>query len=314
MNNTAVVVDGNLMAFKAFSTRTFTSKDGRPTSVIHGLLQTLNTAYTRNQYDKLLVCWDYGKSKKRLKRDKNYKANRGKMESDDYKRFKEEMKMAQEFLETLKIPQLKIYEVEGDDMIGIASRHLMKQGFNVIVVSEDRDLLQLINSKVKVWRPKTKKLFDKKMFAKEYEGLKPKDLIKMKSLMGDKGDNIPSIPGIGTKTAIWLVKQYPTLQDKNIDINDIKSKRYRVAMDKVLANFEQISMAYDLAKIALKPEELEIKKHIKECKRLLKNLDNELPPIKMRKFQKLLKQLQLGSALNRVERASKTLCLNIKGN
>jgi len=244
-----VLIDGNFFAFRAYATRSLSTSTGIQTSVISGMLQMFKNLYKRFQYDRLIICWDSTKgSALRKGLFPEYKANR-KEAKEERKDLFVQMRQARKFFKTLNVRQAVLKGVEGDDMMGILSAYYAKEQ-EVLIVSADKDLLQLVRPSVSVFRPINDQMVDTREFADMYDGITPNQFIKAKSLMGDKGDNIPGVPGIGEKRAIEIVKRYPTLKDV---LDDTSAKPYIRAVGK---HIKTVNLAFKLVKICRKPSEL----------------------------------------------------------
>jgi len=282
-NKKILILDGNLFAFRAYMTRNLETSKGVPTSVISGILQMLKKMYADLSYDRLIICWD-GKGGSALRQGifPEYKANRKESREKLEPLFKQ-IKMAKKFFKVLNVRQVSIRGVEGDDIMGIMSRLYAGDGLNVIIASADKDLLQLIDEKISVFRPTQKEMIDLKEFKKQY-GIMPKDFIKVKSLMGDTGDNVPGVMGIGEKRALEIVKKYPTLKDLQKD-NDPKP-----FIKKVQDNLPVVNLAYKLVKICRYGRELGIE-YEQEFSKIYKRLkgvrfcDIEAMMKQVRKFE-----------------------------
>jgi DNA polymerase-1 len=246
-----VIVDGNNFAWRAYSTRNLSTSTGIPTSVISGILQQIKFIYNEFRYDRLIICWDHPKGGT-FRKDilPEYKANREE-NREKHKSIFSQITHARKFFKTLNVRQAMFEGIEGDDVMSLVANHYAGKKHNVIIASTDKDLLQLITPRIRIYRPITKELIDTSKFKEMYGGLSPKDLIKVKSLMGDKGDNIPGINGIGEKGAIKIVKEFKTL--KNIMKTDTKDRKVKMVKD----NIKVVNRAFMLVKIIISIKEIQ---------------------------------------------------------
>lgn len=243
------LIDGNFFAWRAYSTRNLSTSGGIPTSVISGMLQMIKTCYQEFRYDRIVVCWDSPKgSEFRKKLYPEYKANRAEAKKKNKTLF-EQIDHARKFFGSLNVRQAILTGIEGDDIMGLVANYYAARGQKIIIATADRDLLQLVTDKIKVFRPNTKELYDWAEFGRKH-GITPLQYIKVKSLMGDKGDNVPGIPGIGEKRAMAIVNAFGTL--KSI-MTCRTTDRYVLLVRK---NIKLVNLAYKLVRIMTAAEEL----------------------------------------------------------
>lgn len=246
-----LIIDGNYAAWRSYATRKLRTSTGIETSVISGMLQSFKTLFYKFRYDTLIICWDgEGGSEYRKGIFKEYKAQRKELH-EKHKSVFIQMDTARKFFRELNVRQIRLKGVEGDDLMGILSNHFANPN-KVIIVSADRDLLQLVKSNISVFRPmgKRSELITTNNFARKLNGLSTKEFIKIKSLVGDKGDNIPGVPGIGPKRASDLVKKYGTIKEIN------KNRKRDKYAELVMKNIKVVLRAYILSKIFTKPKGL----------------------------------------------------------
>lgn len=139
---------------------------------------------------------------------KDYKGTRAAKEDS----FTAAMILCKEMLKDLRIPQIIISGFEADDLAGIFSHLLDKQKESSIIVTDDMDYFQLLRKRVKIYRPGVGELFTVEKYKSKYPGLKPKDIIMMKAIAGDKSDNIIGVDGVGEKTVMKFLPKYKTLK------------------------------------------------------------------------------------------------------
>ena len=244
-----LILDGNSVINRAyFGVRPLTTREGLYTHAIYGFLNILEKAEKEEQPDAICVAFDlHGPTFRHLQYD-GYKATRHGMPEE----LAMQMPVMKQVLTAMNIP---IYECQGweaDDVIGTVSRICCSQGWKCVVLTGDRDSLQLVNDCVTVKLVRTQggqtvtTNYTPALFEEEY-GMEPLRLIDLKALMGDSSDNIPGVAGVGPKTATDLLKKYGTLNGvyENLTPQNMKGKLY----EKLENGKENAYLSYDLATI-----------------------------------------------------------------
>jgi len=244
-----LILDGNSVINRAFyGVRPLTTRDGLFTNAIFGFLNILDKIEKEEQPDAVCVAFDvHGPTFRHLQYD-GYKATRHKMPDE----LAQQLPIMKEILRAMNIP---IYECQGweaDDVVGTVGRVCGANDWECVIVTGDRDSLQLIDDhvhvKLVISRPgqTTATLYDTKLFRDEY-GFDPIHMVDLKALMGDSSDNIPGVAGVGPKTATELLVKYGTLDGvyENFDDPSIRPKlREKLEMGK-----DNAYLSYDLATI-----------------------------------------------------------------
>ena len=240
-----VLIDGNSILNRAFygimGSKMLTTKDGKYTNAVYGFLAILFKVLDDTKPDYIAVAFDLKAPTARHKMYEGYKANRKGMPNE----LAEQMPIVKEILTDMNITIIEKETYEADDILGTLSKTAEKQGIDVVIVSGDRDTFQLASNRVTIRIPHTKvgktevDYFDEEAIIEKY-GIKPKQLIEVKGLMGDTSDNIPGVSGIGEKTALELIKKYKTIDGlyKAIDEkkDDLKPKtKEKLVNDKEMA-------------------------------------------------------------------------------
>ncbi len=244
-----LILDGNSVINRAyFGVRPLTTRDGLYTHAIYGFLNILERMEKEEQPEAIAVAFDlHGPTFRHLKYE-GYKANRHGMPEE----LAQQMPIMKDVLRAMNIP---IYEYQGweaDDVIGTAARICSQQGWECVIVTGDRDSLQLIDENVHVKlvisKPgqTTATLYTEEVFREEY-GFEPKKLIDLKALMGDSSDNIPGVGGVGPKTAKDLLAKFGSLDGVYAHLDD-PSIRPKLR-EKLEKDREQAYLSYDLATI-----------------------------------------------------------------
>ena len=244
-----LILDGNSVINRAyFGVKPLTTRDGLYTHAIYGFLNILERMEKEEQPEAVCVAFDlHGPTFRHLKYE-GYKATRHAMPEE----LAQQMPIMKDVLRAMNIP---IYECQGweaDDVIGTVGKICSQQDWECVIVTGDRDSLQLIDGNVHVKlvisKPgqTTTTLFDEEKFREEY-GFEPKKLIDLKALMGDSSDNIPGVAGVGPKTAKELLAKFGSLDGVYAHLDD-PSIRPKLR-EKLEAGKENAYLSFDLATI-----------------------------------------------------------------
>ena len=219
-----VLVDGNNLLFRSYYATAYTgnimrNKDGFPTNGVYGFVNMINKIVNDEKPEYMMVAFDIGKT---FRHEKYERYKDGRKETPDD--LKVQFPIAKKILAAMGIKYLECAGYEADDIIGTVSMWCEKDPeYEALIVSSDKDLLQLISDETTVKLLKTKDyiMMDRKTFNETY-GFEPIHMIDLKALMGDASDNIPGVRGIGEKGAIKLVSEYTTIENIYANINNIK--------------------------------------------------------------------------------------------
>lgn len=209
------LIDGHALAYRAYyaltaggSQRLTTSK-GEPTAGIYGFASVLLRLLEQEHPEYLAVAFDTGKTF-RNELYPEYKATRAKMPDD----LRPQIEHIRRLVDAFGIPRLEVEGVEADDVLGSIAQQAVQHGLGVKIITGDRDLLQLVNARV-IINLAGSKLAEARDFTPETVvevlGVRPEQVVDYKALVGDTSDNIPGVSGVGEKTAVQLLQQYPTL-------------------------------------------------------------------------------------------------------
>ena len=258
-----LVIDGSSLIHRAFfALPPLMTKQGLHTGAVYGLCNMLLKLLGDLQPAYMAVAFDKSRKTFRTELYEDYKGQRKPTPSE----LSEQFPLAMKVLGTMGIPTLELDNYEADDIIGTFAVHA-PEDVEVIIVTGDRDELQLVDTRTKVYYTKRGisdiQIFDEAEFAANYEGLVPKQLIELKGLMGDASDNIPGVPGVGPKTALKLIKEYGDVETvlENIDKVSGKALKAKLAdnkesalLSKKLATIcTEAPVDTDIAKYALAP-------------------------------------------------------------
>ena len=242
-----LLVDGNNLLFRsyyatAYSGNFMKNSKGFPTNALYGFVNMINKVIADESPEYMLVAFDKGKTFRHDKYEE-YKAGRIAMPDE----LKMQFPLAKDILTRMGIKWFEIDNYEADDIIGTLSKQIdERKDYEGLIVSSDKDLLQLITNKVIVKLLKTKDyiMMDEKMFFEVY-GLTPEKMIDIKALQGDSSDNIPGVKGIGEKTALKLLQDFGSLEEIYKNISYIKG----ACATKLINGREEAFKSKDLATI-----------------------------------------------------------------
>lgn len=243
-----MLIDGNSIVNRAFyGVPLLTNGEGRYTNGVYGFLNILFKLLDEEQPDYLAVAFDLHAPTFRHRTFDGYKGTRKGMPEE----LREQMPLLKEVLQAMHIPIFEQEGFEADDILGTLSALAEKNGIVPVVVSGDRDLLQLAGETLKVRIPKTKggRTETEDYYAADVQakyGVTPDEFIDMKALMGDTSDNIPGVPGIGEKTAAKIITQYHDIETAIAHAAEIKPKK---ASENLVAYQEQARLSKFLATI-----------------------------------------------------------------
>lgn len=243
-----MLIDGNSIVNRAFyGVPLLTNGEGRYTNGVYGFLNILFKLLDEEQPDYLAVAFDLHAPTFRHRTFDGYKGTRKGMPEE----LCEQMPLLKEVLQAMHIPIFEQEGFEADDILGTLSALAEKNGIVPVVVSGDRDLLQLAGETLKVRIPKTKggRTETEDYYAADVQakyGVTPAEFIDMKALMGDASDNIPGVPGIGEKTAAKIITQYHDIETAIAHAAEIKPKK---ASENLAAYQEQARLSKFLATI-----------------------------------------------------------------
>jgi len=240
-----VLIDANGLVYRAFfALPYFTTSTGRPTNAVYGFTNMLLKILDEEQPGYVAAAFDKAAPTFRHTQFKEYKATRQRMPDD----LRPQIQTTKEILEALGIPIFEVAGYEADDVLGTMARAAAAEGFDVLIVTGDLDVLQLIDTNIKVMvtsRGITETtVYDREKFQSRF-GFDPARLPDYKGLKGDTTDNIPGVPGIGDKTAGQLIQEFGTVEDLLEHLDRVPTK----FQDPLRARTEQILQSKHLATI-----------------------------------------------------------------
>lgn len=275
-----MLVDGMALLFRAFYATSITGQfminsKGLPTNAIQGFVKHLLTAVSTYQPKHLAVCWDMGSKTFRSEMFDLYKANRSEAPVELIPQFD----VVKEVVESFDIPNIGVPGFEADDCIGTIAR-LACNETHVSILTGDQDILQLLDEHISVILLKkgygNYLLHTPETFYEE-KGIKPRQMIDLKALMGDPSDNYPGVKGIGEKTALKLLQQYEHVEgiveniallskshrskiEQDLEMLHLSRKLAEIKCDVPLSySLEMAQLNYDHEKVSAKFMELEMR-------------------------------------------------------
>lgn len=279
-----MVLDGNSLIHRAFHALPLLSnRQGVFTNAALGFTTMLFKLLKQEKPDYIVVAFDEGKTF-RHEEFKEYKGTRKATPEE----LKPQFPIVKSILKALNIKILSMPGYEADDIMGALAKTADNQGFESIIVTGDRDALQLVSERTHVFITKKGiseiREYDLDSILQEY-GLTPCRLIDVKALMGDKSDNIPGVPGVGEKTAVKLVKEFGTLKNMMENIGQVSP----VKLQEKLRKFEdQIWISFRLAEIQ---RDLDLKVEFKDCRFEEPDYDKLLCIFDELEFRRLTKEV-----------------------
>ncbi|API89100.1 DNA polymerase I [Marinilactibacillus sp. 15R] len=224
-----LLIDGYSVAFRAFyglhsQLERMKNRNGLHTNALYGIHNMLEVIVNKEQPTHALVAFDAGKTTFRHEYFEDYKGGRSTMPAE----FAEQIPFIKDLLAGFGLQSYQLVNYEADDIIGTLSKQAEAEGYDVVILTGDRDLTQLASEKVRVDITK-KGVSDLKEFTAdsvmEEMGIEPKQIIDMKGLAGDASDNIPGVSNIGEKTALKLLKEYHSIEELYENIDGMKQSK-----------------------------------------------------------------------------------------
>ncbi len=273
-HNRLILIDGSAYIFRAYyALPPMLRKDGTPVNAVFGFTNMLVKLIEDYQEDKMIVVFDAARKNFRNTIYKEYKANRGETPEDLIPQFE----LIRECVKSFNIPQIEIEGYEADDLIATFTKTASLKKIQSLIVSSDKDLMQLVNQNVSMLDPMKNKTIGINEVVEKF-GVEPEKVIYVQALTGDKVDNIPGAPGIGPKTASELISKYENIDKLIKNVSKIKQEKRR----KTLVDFENdIRLSLELVKLKsdvklpLNIEDLKTYNELKDQKSNLFNFLNE---------------------------------------
>jgi len=244
-----MTIDGNSIINRAFyGIRQLTAAGGTPTNAVYGFLSILQKLVAEESPDALCVTFDLPAPTFRHERYDGYKAQRKAMPDD----LAVQMPLLKEVLDAMNIPRYELAGWEADDLLGALAKECEAEGWACVIVTGDKDSLQLVTELTRVKHVKTRmgqtetKDYTPAAFFEEY-GFEPAKIVDLKALMGDASDNIPGVAGVGEKTALELVRRFGGIKEIYGGLEGLDIKE--AVRNKLAAGRERAELSFELATI-----------------------------------------------------------------
>jgi len=236
------LIDGSSYIYRAYhATGTLSNSKGFPTGAIFGFTNMLVKTLRDRRPKYVAVVFDSRGPTFRNEKYSEYKANRPPMPED----LGVQIPRIHEVVDAYSLPSLSVPGFEADDIIATLTEQARERGWNVVIVSGDKDLMQLVGEGVQMWDPQRDAVYDPEGVRKKF-GVGPDRLTDLLSLMGDSSDNIPGVPGVGQKTAAGLLEQFGSLEGVYENLDKITQKKTREKLsenrDKALLSRELVTL------------------------------------------------------------------------
>ncbi len=251
------LIDGYSNVFRAFyAIRNLSNSKGEATNAVFGFMQMLRKLLRDEQPEYLGIAFDVSSDTVRRDKYEEYKANRAPMPDD----LRPQIPWIRKLIEAYRIPLLEMPKYEADDVLGTLAHKAREAGFEMVLVSPDKDLMQLVGDGVYMQHTGRDKLYDAAKVAEDF-GVPPQQVVDVLALMGDASDNVPGVPGIGEKGAKNLINEYGSLEKLLDHAADVKRKSYREGLqeyrEQALLSKELVTIHTDLD-VAFDPDTLRL--------------------------------------------------------
>jgi DNA polymerase-1 len=236
------LIDGNSLLYRSYyAIQRLSTSQGFPTNAIYGFINTLRKIVEQEKPHYLGIVFDTGKPTIRHQMFKAYKAHRKPMPED----LIPQVPVLKKVIRAMNIPLFQYENYEADDVLGSLAQKAEAKRIPAVLVSTDKDLLQLVDEGTAVFNP-AKELYLDEAKVKEIFGVAPSQVIDVLSLWGDPSDNVPGVPGIGEKTSKQLINQFGSLENLLQRLSEVKNPRLR---EKIEQNRDQLELSRQLVTI-----------------------------------------------------------------
>ncbi|MGD9288605.1 MAG: DNA polymerase I [Desulfobacterales bacterium] len=220
---TIYLIDGTAYIYRAYhAIRSLSNSRGLPTNAVYGFTRMLIKLMEDRSPEYIAMFFDAKGSTFRHEMYADYKANRPPMPED----MVVQLPYIKEVTAAFNLPIMEMAGFEADDLIGTVARQAEKAGYSVVIVTGDKDFMQLVSDRTIIWDPMKENIISPQTIEEKF-GIEPRQMIDVQGLSGDTADNIPGVPGIGQKTAISLIKSYHSMEGVYEKLNTITRKKLR---------------------------------------------------------------------------------------
>jgi DNA polymerase-1 len=280
MKSKLIIIDGSSYFFRAFfAIQNLSNSKGFPTNAIYGFTNMLLRVLDVEKPAHLVIAFDTPKPSFRKKLYPEYKANREKPPEDLVKQIPEIMKVVDAF----QIKRMQLEGAEADDVIATLTERAVQAGYEVDIITGDKDLMQLVTDKVTLYDTMKDKRVGPEGVVEKF-GVKPEQVVDFLALMGDASDNIPGVTGIGEKTAAQLISEFGSLEKLFENLDKIKQEKRRETLK---AEKEIAFLSQELARVK---RDLDIEWSWDECRYVGPHLESLKKLFEEFEFHQLMKR------------------------
>ena len=253
------LIDSYSFVFRAyFSMPAFTRKDGTPVGAVYGFTKMMMRLLASLDFTHIVAIFDSGSKTFRNEIYSEYKMHRPECPED----LKPQFPIIRQVAESLNLATLEKKNYEADDLIATIAKQVDPDEYEVLIISPDKDLMQLVSDHIKIYDAGKDKMIDRAA-VKEKFGVKPEQVVDILALMGDAADNIPGVKGVGPKTASELISEFGSLENLYQNLDKIKQKKRKeyletdhekAKLSKILARLEEnVDFDSDLSNFKVRP-------------------------------------------------------------
>lgn len=272
------LIDGNSLLYRSFyAIRHLSTSKGFPTNAIYGFLAMLRKITEKEKPGYLGIAFDTKGPTIRHKAFKDYKAHRKPMPED----LVVQIPVVKKIIRALKIPFFEYQNYEADDVLGSLAQQASDKNIPSVIVTHDKDLLQVVDKNTTVFNPVKEIYLDEKK-VKETFGVTPRQVQDVLALWGDPTDNIPGVPGIGEKTSKTLIDQFGSLENLLKNLSRIENPRLR---EKIEQNLDKLRLSQQLVRIV---KDIDLKFHLDDFSIEKPNLEELIPLLQELEFSSLI--------------------------
>lgn len=236
------LIDGTAYVYRAFhAIRSLSDSRGMPTNAVFGFTRMLIKLMQDRQPEYAVMLFDAKGPTFRHERYPDYKANRPPMPDD----LVAQLPIIREVTREFNFPVLEMPGYEADDLIGTLSRLATDGGFEVVMITGDKDFVQLVTDQATIWDPMKDEVLDRRGVEEKF-GLQPHQMVDVMGLSGDTADNVPGVPGIGMKTALSLIQQFGSMDNLYEQLESISREKQR---QNLVAHKDQALLSRELVTI-----------------------------------------------------------------
>ncbi len=293
------LIDGSGFIFRAYhALPPMTRPDGVMVNAVYGytnmLMKLLDDAGNQN----LAVIFDAGRKSFRNDIYPDYKVHRPPAPDDLVPQFQ----LIRDVTKLFNVPCIEMEGYEADDLIASYAKVAVEKGQNVVIVSSDKDLMQLVNDNVRMMDPMKNKLIEREQVIEKF-GVGPEQVVEVQALMGDSSDNVPGVPGIGPKTAAQLIQEFGDFETLFQNTDKIKQNKRRETLQE---NVEQARISLEL--VTLK-DDIDLPASIESLKPQPVDYDALLPFLENQQFHSILSRLKKKGKSKTVKKTEKNYTL-----